>query len=58
MDTNNEPDEGIAMLESLLVIDELHEALRAIIAVLDGRQPRDIPGALMIARTALQQAAP
>lgn len=32
------------------------KAFRSIIAVLDGRQPKDIPGAIMVAQSALDRA--
>lgn len=33
----------------------LEQAMRAIVKVLDGKQPKDIPGALMVAQSALNR---
>lgn len=46
------PNEMWPLLERIAYLEK---SLRAIVVVLDGRQPKDMPGALMVARHALTQ---
>jgi hypothetical protein len=50
------PDECSANARLIAAAPELFQALQAIEAILDGRQPKDVPGAVMVARHAIGKA--